>query len=73
LVVTIQATASDVSGIAKVVFYVAGKVTCTDTSAPYSCDWTVPASPGKKYSLQAKAFDVSGNSKNSATINVTSQ
>jgi hypothetical protein len=38
-VVSISASASDVSGIERVEFYARGELLCTDTSVPYSCDW----------------------------------
>jgi hypothetical protein len=71
--VTITATASDLNGVSRVDFYVAGSLTCTDTVPPYVCVWTVPATAGKNYNLQAKAVDAANNSGSSATVTVTSQ
>ncbi len=59
---TINAIATDVSGIAKVEFYVNNVLTCTDTVAPYTCAWKVPSKARVLYTLQAKAFDTRGNS-----------
>jgi len=70
--VTIQASASDASGVARVEFSVNGALQCTDTSAPYSCNWKVPSPPNKRYQLQAQAFDQAGNSA-AASIEVTSR
>ena len=69
--VTIQASASDGSGVARVEFLVNGALQCTDVSAPYVCNWKVPSPPNKRYQLQAQAFDQAGNSA-AASIEVTS-
>jgi hypothetical protein len=58
--VTLTATASDAVGVVKVEFYVNTTVQCTDTTAPYTCVWTV-SNAGKTYVLQAKAYDAAGN------------
>lgn len=70
--VTISANATDVSGINKVEFYVNGILNCTDTTYSYSCSWKVPAKPRVLYTLQAKAYDVAGNSSTN-TVSVTSK
>lgn len=59
--VTISATASDNSGIAKVEFRVNGTLICTDSAAPYTCTWTVPNSWRSSYTLEAKAYDLAQN------------
>ena len=71
-IVTIQASASDVSGINKVEFYVNGILKCTDTTSAYSCNWKVPKRPNITYTLLAKTFDVAGNTSTS-TVTVTSK
>ena len=70
--VTITATASDIGGVAKVEFYAAGSLVCTDTTSPYSCSWRVPKAPRVTYSVQAKAYDSSNNSAQHS-ISVTSK
>ncbi|HVF22670.1 MAG TPA: PQQ-dependent sugar dehydrogenase [Pyrinomonadaceae bacterium] len=70
--VTIAATASDNVGVTRVEFLVNGALQCTDTSAPYSCGWRVPGAANKTYQLQARAFDLAGNSA-SAAVTVRSQ
>jgi Bacterial Ig domain len=70
--VTIKASASDASGVAKVAFYVNGALTCVSPFAPYSCNWTVPSTPGLTYTLQARAFDTSSNTSTSS-VKVTSR
>jgi glucose/arabinose dehydrogenase len=70
--VTITATASDNVGVTRVDFLVNGALQCTDTSAPYSCNWRVPGAANKTYQLQARAFDQAGNS-GAASIQVTAR
>ena len=71
--VTIAASASDATGVSRVEFSVANVLTCTDTTAPYTCAWRVPAGTGRSYALVAKAFDAANNSRSSTTVTVTSQ
>ncbi len=58
--VNITATASDNIAVSKVEFYVSGALRCTDTTAPYTCSWKIPAAK-KSYNLQAKVYDTSDN------------
>ena len=69
--VTIKASASDSSGIAKVAFFVNNELRCVSPFAPYTCAWTVPNSPGT-YTLRAEATDGAGNVKSSA-VTVTAR
>ncbi len=69
----ITANATDNIGVTKVEFYVNDALKCTDTTAPYTCAWKVPAAPNKPYRIQGKAYDVAGNVGTSAVVNVTSQ
>ncbi|MEZ0392145.1 MAG: Ig-like domain-containing protein [Pseudobdellovibrionaceae bacterium] len=71
--IAIQASASDDIEVTKVEFYVNGALKCTDTSAPYSCNWLVPKRTGRTHSLQVKAYDASGKSGSSAIVKVTSK
>ena len=70
--VTITATANDNVGVARVEFLVNGALQCTDTTAPYSCAWRVPASMNRTHQLQARAFDAANNSA-TATIQVVAR
>jgi hypothetical protein len=72
-VTTIAATATDNVRVSKVEFYVGTTLACTDTAAPYTCSWAVPAPPNRAYSLQAKAYDASGNRGSSSVVTVTSK
>ncbi len=68
---TISASASDNVGVTKILFYVAGALLCTDTSAPYTCAWSVPSTVNKTYTIQSKAYDAAGNIGSSTVIMVT--
>lgn len=70
--ITIRASASDTSGIAKVEFLVNNSLKCTDTTFSYSCKWRVPNTKNVVYTLTAKAFDTAGNI-GSHSIQVTSR
>lgn len=70
--VTIQATASDVSGISKLEFLVNGSLKCSDASTPYTCVWKVPNGKNIFYTLQAKAYDAAGNT-DTSSVQVTSK
>jgi hypothetical protein len=84
--VTISASASDNVGVARVDFYVNGKVLSSreefhtggtllgsDATAPYQISWSTATLANGTTSLYAKAFDTAGNSTMSAivTVNVT--
>jgi hypothetical protein len=57
--VTATATASDNIGVTKVYFYVGGTLKCADSTAPFTCDFTMPA--GTNISVRAKAYDAANN------------
>src|SRR6185369_6262226 len=70
--VTIAATASDNVGVTRVEFLVGNTLQCTDTTAPYSCNWKVPNTPNTSYQLSARAFDAASNV-STASIQVTAR
>ena len=71
--VTIQAAVTQGSNpIARVDFLINGSVKCSDTGAPYTCSWKMPAAPGKSYQMQAQAYDTAGQMAASSIVNVTS-
>jgi hypothetical protein len=70
--VTIAATATDNIGVTRVEFYVNNSLTCTDTTTPFSCAWTVPNAKGV-YNLQARGYDAAGNVGTSSTVSVTAK
>ncbi|HWP60816.1 MAG TPA: S8 family serine peptidase [Candidatus Acidoferrales bacterium] len=65
--VTVDA-ASDL-GILKVELYVDGQLKDTETTAPYNLTWNTSGSSGV-HTLVARAYDVAGNSTNSAPVDV---
>lgn len=69
--VTISANASDSDGsVSQVEFFVDGNSIGTDTSSPYSMDWTIGIGA---YDLTAVATDNESASTTSAVVNVTGQ
>ena len=52
---TLQALASDNVGVTKVEFYDGATLRGTDTSAPYSFDWTISFSDNGVHSWTARA------------------
>ncbi len=72
-VVTITANATDNVAVQRVEFYVSNALKCTDTAAPYSCNWTVPGAKNKVYTLFTKAFDAAGNMGTSPVVTVSSK
>jgi hypothetical protein len=71
--VTIIAVATDNVAVERVEFYVNGSLKCTDSVAPYSCNWSVPGGRNKSYSIEAKAHDAAGNVGPSPAVKVKSQ
>lgn len=57
---TLTAAASDNVGVKKVEFYLNGSLTCTDTVAPYSCNWKTP-SYAATVNWYSKAYDAANN------------
>ena len=70
---TLYATAADNVGVTTVAFFVNGTLTCSATTSPYTCAWTVPAAPNRTYQLQAKAYNAQANIGTSSTITVVSR
>lgn len=69
--VTVSASATDNVSVTKVEFLVNGKLTCTDSSQPYSCNWRIPGKANTSYIITAKAYDAANNS-SSSSISVKS-
>ena len=60
-------------GIARVDFLINGVVTCSDTTAPYSCVWTVRPGANKAYQLQAIGYDSTNAAGPASTVSVISR
>jgi FtsP/CotA-like multicopper oxidase with cupredoxin domain len=59
ITITADAVAFDGLTIANVEFYVDGTLICTDTAAPYSCDW-IDTSVKDQHAISVKATDSRG-------------
>ncbi|HEX8704107.1 MAG TPA: Ig-like domain-containing protein [Myxococcaceae bacterium] len=70
---TIQATASDTSGVTQVAFYDGTKLLGTDTTAPYSLSWNLLLVTRGQHTLTARATDAVGNVTTSSAVVVTVQ
>lgn len=71
--VTLEATASDDTGVIEVRFLVDGVLIDSDASAPYSVDWDTTAVSDGDVTLTAEAEDAAGNVGTSAGVDVTVQ
>jgi hypothetical protein len=69
--VTINASASDNVGVARVDLYIDGALSGTATGAPYSFTWNTSGAAGGTHTLQTRAFDAASNTGSSAIVNVT--
>jgi len=59
--VTIEASITPAtSRVGRVDFLVGADVVCSDTSAPFSCEWRVPKGVNRSYVIQSKAYDANG-------------
>jgi len=70
-VVVVGVNASDNTGVARVDFYVNGKLIANDTTAPYSFSWDSALVANGTASLVAYAVDVAGNQGASKAVGVT--
>jgi poly(hydroxyalkanoate) depolymerase family esterase len=68
--VTLAAQASDDVGVERVEFLLDGALLGSDASAPYSLPWNSANAGNGAHTLQARAFDLAGNSASSAAIAV---
>lgn len=68
--VSVSASASDTSGIAKVEFYNESALIGTDTTSPYSIGWDTSTVVDGTYGLSAKAYDTVGNTRISTLVSV---
>ncbi len=68
--VTVKANAGDNVGIARVSFFVDGRLIGTTTTAPYQVQWQSGSDGIGLHSLQAEAADLAGNITDSAPVTV---
>ena len=69
--VTLNATASDNIGVARVDFYDGTALLASDTSAPYSFAWAITGANNGAHSLTARAVDAAGNVGTSSALSRT--
>jgi hypothetical protein len=69
---TIEADAHAEGGVAQVEIFVRNHLLCTPESAPYRCEWQVPAAR-QMYQLQALAYDHDGQVGTSPIVTVTAR
>ena len=69
--VTLQASATDDRGVARVDFYVGTRLLASDTTAPYEAAWSTESDHNGALELSAKAYDTAGNGASSAPVHVT--
>ncbi|WP_224365339.1 Ig-like domain-containing protein [Hyalangium versicolor] len=69
--VTLSATANDTVGVTKVEFYDGTTLLGTSTAAPYTLSWSTGSTAGGAHTLTAKAYDAVGNTRTSASVEVT--
>ncbi len=71
-IVPVNATATDNVGVTKVEFYDGATLKGTDTSTPYSYNWSIVAGDaGTSHAWTAKAYDAAGNVGTTAALNLT--
>ncbi len=69
--VSVNVSAADNVGVAKVELYKNGALYATSTAAPYNFFWDTTVAANGSYSLTAKAYDAAGNVGSSAAVAVT--
>lgn len=69
--ITLNAEASDDTGVAKVEFYRDNTLLFTDVKAPYTYAWDTLSVENGPYKLTVKAYDTSGNVQTSRALNLT--
>jgi hypothetical protein len=68
---TVSASASDTEGVTRVDFYDGTALLGTDTTTPFSYTWNTTGAAAGSHTLQARAYDPTGNVGTSASVTVT--
>jgi len=66
--ITVSAQAQDDRGVARVEFYLSGNLVGQDTTAPYQISLDLSNRSAGQYSLEARAYDATGNRGTSAPV-----
>ena len=69
--VSVQAAASDASGVSRVELLVDGTVLASDSTAPYTASWSTTSAPNGSHTLTSRAYDTAGNVGTSPATTVT--
>src|SRR3990170_8413812 len=69
--ISVTASATDNDGVSRVEFYVDGGLIFTDTTSPYTWSWNTTTATNGGHTLLARAYDPSGNVKDSALVSIT--
>jgi lysophospholipase L1-like esterase len=70
---TLAASASDNVGVDRVQFFANGALLCTDTIAPFTCNWQSPQKNGTTTILTARAWDATGRVGEATGVKVTTR
>lgn len=65
--VTVQASATDLGGIASVQFFIDGVLAATSVNAPYSYNWNLDGSPDGAHTIKVLATDIAGRTAESSS------
>lgn len=68
--VELSATATDSQGVDRVEFFASGKLLVKDTTAPYTASWNTTFFPNGSQTLEAHAYDRSGNQGDAVPVTV---
>jgi hypothetical protein len=68
--VTLTATASDNVGVTRVDFYDGATLRSSDTSSPYTFNWSFAATDAGTHNWTARAFDAAGNNRTSNAVSL---
>ncbi len=69
--ITLAATATDDTGVARVEFLVDGMAKGSDATAPFTLAWNTTTAASGAHVLQARAYDAAGNVGTSTSVSVT--
>lgn len=72
-VISLQASATDDTGVTRVDFIVDGALIASDTTAPFGADWDSTMTADGSHTLTAKAYDGRNNATTSAPVTLNTQ
>jgi subtilisin family serine protease len=69
--IPVTVSATDNVAVARVSIYIDNILLCTDSSAPYSCNWNTRKSAAGVHTITATAWDTAGNAGKASPVSVT--